>query len=81
MLLPANTPSIYINEYVWLQEYQISFVKSTLWPRRGYQGRKTDRPGPCAGTRGSVQEESTKGYQRNPVIYHEGDGTWAIFHT
>lgn len=48
-------------------------MKSTQWPRRGYLGRKTDPLG-CAGTWGSVQEESTKGYQRNTFICREGDG-------
>ena len=80
MLSHANTPFIYTSEYVLLHEYQISCMKSTLWPRRGYLGRKTDPWGYYAGARGSVQEESTKGHQRNTCICHEGDGTWTTAH-
>lgn len=79
MLSHASTPSIYTSEYVFpLQERQISFMKSTPWPLRGHLGRKTDPWGFCAGTWGSVQEESTKGNQRDPGICHEGDGTCTI---
>ena len=73
MLSHANTPSIYTSEYFSQHQHQITFVKFTQWPRRGYLAQKTDPLG-CAGTWGSVQEESTKGYQRNTFICHEGDG-------
>ena len=77
MLSPASTPSIYTSEYVSpLLERQISFMKSTLWPLRGYLGRKTDPSVICAGTWGSIQEESTKGYQRDSGICCQGDGMW-----
>ncbi len=82
MLSHANTPSIYTSECVsFLYEHWISFVKSTLWPHCGYLGRKTDSPGLCPGPWGGIQEESTKGYQRDPVICHEGDGTQRISYT
>lgn len=79
MLSPANTPSIYTSEYVSpLHKHQISFVKSTLWPLRGYSGRKTNQLGFGAGTRCSFQEESTKGYQRDSGFCDKCDGTWNI---
>ena len=53
-------------------------MKSTLWPLRGYLGRKTDPLGFRAGTWGSIQEKSTKGYQRNPRICYQGDGKWSV---
>ncbi len=80
MLSHVNTRSIYISVYVSpLHQNGISFMKSILWPLRGHSGRKTDSSGFCAGPWGSVQEESTKGCQRDPGICHKGHGTWLIF--
>ena len=48
-------------------------MKSIPWPLCGHKDGRLI-PGACAGTWGRIQEESSKGYQGNPFIRHEGDG-------